>query len=151
MPRGKSKQTGTTSVRNSKAFIQVEGLDDFVRDLHLMPQQMKAAERFFEDAAAASVVVRAKDMAYAGSPIAAKSAKDIRAAGRATVVYGGQGYNIGAEFGAYRYRQFERWRGNKEDAGYFYWPAIREFRDEEMLDLWFREVWKVVKPAFPSS
>jgi hypothetical protein len=32
----------------------------------------------------------------------------------------------GAEFGADRYTQFLPWRGNKEGAGYFLWPAIRD-------------------------
>lgn len=133
-----------------KTHLQIQGLDDFLRDLKLLPGRWKAAEQVFEATAAVTVAQRAKAMARSGDKIQARSAADIRVGGHGTVVYGGQGYSMGAEFGAYRYNQFKTWRGNQDDAGYFLWPTIRKFRDDDMLDEWAKEVWRAIKPAFPS-
>lgn len=134
----------------NKSTLQVKGLSEFIRDLDVLPGQMKAAERIFEATAAMTVAARAKALARSGDSIQASSAADIRVGGHGTVVYGGQGYSMGAEFGAYRYKQFKTWRGNQDDAGYFLWPSIRQFRDDDMLNDWAKEVWRAIKPVFPN-
>lgn len=134
--------------RRGSTYVRIHGLDDFIRDLNVLPGQVAVAERIFEATAASTVAIRAKQRARGGDNIQASSASDIRVAGHGTVVYGGQGYSMGAEFGAYRYKQFKVWRGNQDDAGYFLWPSIREFRNDEMLDLWSQEVWRVVQHVF---
>ena len=35
-------------------------------------------------------------------------------------------YAMGAEYGSNQYRQFKRWRGAGNNAGYFLWPALRD-------------------------
>ena len=58
---------------------------------------------------------------------AAAQLKPVRSQAAARVSMVG-GYVLGAEFGAKRYRQFRPWQGNKMEAGYFLFPAIREMR-----------------------
>lgn len=134
--------------RNTTSF-EIEGLREFLREIGLLDREIAQAEKVFAAVAASTVAVRAKEMARFGSRLASLSSADVKVAGPGTVEYGGEGYSMGAEFGALQYKQFEIWRGNKDDAGYFFWPAIREFRDKDMLDLWVEEVWKAVKPLFP--
>lgn len=140
MPARPSRGTRTS-------YINVEGTEEFerfVRALDLSRQKMIRAERQFYVAAARTVDQMAETEARSLGSVAAKSASDIRVGGPGVVVYGGQGYDMGAEFGSYRYKQFKLWRGNGDDAGYFLWPSIRIFRDKRMQDLWTKEVWKVV-------
>lgn len=108
------------------------------------PNTWAHVERTFYIASARTVAGMARAEAISQGGIAAKSAPDVRTGSGATVVYGGQGYSMGAEFGAYRYKQFQIWRGNKDDAGYFLWPSIRTFRDKEFLKKWTKDVWRVV-------
>ena len=134
-----------------KSFIDVDATDSFKRftkSLARTPADMERAERAFYMASARTVQGMAQSEATSLGSVAAKSAKDVRTAKADTVVYGGQGYSMGAEFGSYRYKQFKTWRGNKEDAGYFLWPSIRLFRDKKFLDLWQKEVWRVVRSDF---
>lgn len=129
--------------------LQVQGLSDFVRDLGMIPSQVAAAERIFGAVSARSVVERARQQALSGSRIQVRSAGDVIVGSAAnTVMYGGKPWNMGAEFGAIQYPQFEPWRGNKDEAGYFLWPAIREFRDEDMLEQWVRIVYEQISKAF---
>jgi hypothetical protein len=135
--------------RRNKSYAHIEGMKDFLRDLGVAERHWAVAEKVFLATAATTVVQRARDIAKSEGRLAIKSSRDVRTGGLGVVVYGGQGYSMGAEFGALQYKQFEMWRGNRDDAGYFLWPAIREFRDEEMLNLWAKEVWMAIKPAFP--
>lgn len=61
----------------------------------------------------------------------APSIKKSAGADWAGVSFGGPAYPMagGAEFGAYRYKQFKPWLGNDESAGYFIYPAIRSDAD----------------------
>lgn len=126
----------------------LDGFEQFIRDLGVTPNRVKAAQRAFLVIAGATVMVWAKEGAYREGGSAAKSAKDIKTSRPGEVKYGGKPYNYGAEFGSYRYKQFQTWRGNSDDAGYFLWPAIRRFRDTEMMDLWLRETWDALATAF---
>lgn len=133
----------------NKSYAHIEGLKDFLKDMGVAEANIRDAEKVFATIAASTVEQRAKDMAVAEGRLPGLASQEVKVAGPGTVVYGGKGYSMGAEFGALQYKQFEAWRGNKDEAGYFFWPAIREFRDEDMLNLWVDEVWKVIKPMFP--
>lgn len=133
---------------NRKQYAQIEGLQDFIKDMGVAPKEIKRAEEIFNQLAAHSVVQMAKDNATHFGKQQARAAEDVRAIGSGTVQYGGKAWSFGAEFGSIQYGQFPDWRGNKDDAGYFLWPAIREFRDEDMLNLWVREVWTAVEGLF---
>lgn len=131
--------------------MRVHGLREFAQSLDSLPQRWRLAEKLFQTAAVADVIDSANRYASrAGFKLATKAAQDVRVgSGVGTVVYGGKPYDFGAEYGSYRYRQFQTWRGNGEDAGYFFWPAIREFRERGMEKAYLRAVWKEVKKAFP--
>lgn len=129
-------------------YVHVEGLDEFLRELNSSPTKIRRAESAYLRAAAQAVRTKAQLNAYAEGGVAAKSAEDIRIGGIGQVAYGGKPYNFGAEFGSYQYAQFERWRGKGDEAGYFLWPAIREFRDRDMAHLWLKQVWAAFADAF---
>lgn len=133
---------------NKKSYARIDGMQDFLKDMGVLPAQMKRAEQVFETIAAATVYTTAKQLAAETGPQQVLYSQTLKQMGSGTVAYGGTPGSMGAEFGAIVYAQFPEWRGNKEDAGYFFWPAIREFRDEDMLNLWVREVWEVVKDLF---
>jgi len=134
--------------RNPTDYIDIKGLQDFAEDMGILPSQMAAADQLFRHTASRAVVERAKNLARQGDRMQASSADEVRAGAPGTVVYGGKGYSMGAEFGAYKYKQFQTWRGNKDEAGYFLWPAIRIFRDREMQKLWIEKVWSVAGQYF---
>lgn len=140
-------------VKQDKGYsteVHFKDFHEFARDLGRSAYEIAYIERVFSATAAITIVKRARAMAESQGGIAAKSATDIRAAAQpGVVVYGGQGYNFGAEFGAYRYKRFKIWRGNQDDAGYFFWPSIRQFRDKEMLENFTRDMHKALKPSFP--
>jgi len=46
--------------------------------------------------------------------------------GAGAVLPASPAWNVGAEFGSNRYRQFPRWRGSGSGAGYFLFPALGE-------------------------
>lgn len=133
---------------NKKTYATIDGLQGFLKDVGVIPSQMKRAESVFQSIAAVTVVTTAKEFAANYGQQQAKYAQTLKAMGNGTVAYGGEPGSMGAEFGAIIFKQFPEWRGNKDDAGYFFWPAIREFRDEDMINLWVRQVWEVVKDLF---
>jgi hypothetical protein len=135
-------------VSRRKSYARVDGLESFLKDMGVLPNQMARAQQVFETIAAATVAATAKEIATTAGRQQQRASMDVRALGAGTVVYGGLPWSMGAEFGSILYGQFPDWRGNKDDAGYFFWPAIREFRDEEMLNLWVREVWTIVEGLF---
>lgn len=141
-------KTRSRSGKGNEQYAKIEGLDDFLKDMGLIPAQVKRAEQVFQTIAAATVYATAKQLAMAEGPQQSMFAQTLRQMGGGTVAYGGVPGAMGAEFGSILYGQFPEWRGNKQDAGYFFWPAIREFRDEDMINLWVREVWEVVKDLF---
>jgi len=131
--------------RNVKRVVGVEGLEEFIRDLGLAPAQMKQADRLFRNYAAARVLEMARAKAAHEGGVANKAKSDLKITGLGRIRYGGSPYDMGAEFGSYAYKQFERWRGNDENAGYFLWPAVREYRDKAMADDWIDQVWSTVQ------
>lgn len=144
-----NRKRPSRSTRKRSQYVKFDGLEDFLKDMGVLPKDMKRAQDIFGTLAAATVVSLAKQNASEyGKPQQIRAAEDVRAIGQGTVQFGGKAQDWGAEFGAYVYHQFPEWRGNKDDAGYFLWPAIREFRDEDMFNLWVREVWTVISKLF---
>jgi hypothetical protein len=131
-----------------KQFATIEGLEDFLKDMGVIPSEMARATKVFQSIAAATVYTTAKELASQTGAQQVKYGATLRQMGGGTVSYGGTPGAMGAEFGSILYGQFPDWRGNKEDAGYFFWPAIREFRDEDMINLWVKQVWEVVQDLF---
>lgn len=148
MPNGQPTASRRTVVRDRRSHVTFEGLRDFLTDLGVMDRELDRAEMVFKTLAASTVVARSKQLAHRVGRQQARASQDVQVAGPGAVVYGGLPWSFGAEFGSYVYGQFPTWRGNKDDAGYFFWPAIREFRDEKMLELWVREVWAQVENLF---
>lgn len=135
-------------VRRTKSYAHIEGLDKFLKEMGVLPSEMKRAEQVFMTIAAATVVSQAKTLAMGTGRQQVAASATLTQLGQGIVQYGGTPWAMGAEFGSIIYGQFPEWRGNKEDAGYFFWPAIRDFRDEDMINLWVREVWAVVEGLF---
>jgi hypothetical protein len=136
------------ATKRSKSTAHIDDLSGFLKDMGVIPSEMKRAEQVFMTIAAATVVAEAKQHASTQGRQQQSAATTLRQLGAGIVQYGGTPWAMGAEFGSILYGQFPEWRGNKEDAGYFFWPAVRDFRDEEMINLWVREVWEVVEGLF---
>lgn len=134
--------------RKYESYAKIDGLDDFLKNMGVLPNQMERAEHVFQTIAAATVYTDAKQLATGQGPQQVKYAQTLTQIGAGTVGYGGVPGAMGAEFGSYLYGQFPEWRGNREDAGYFFWPAIRNFRDEDMINVWVKQVWEVVQDLF---
>jgi hypothetical protein len=134
--------------RRQQSYATIEGLQAFLKDMGVLPSHVKRAESVFQTLAAATVYTTAKQLAIETGKQQVKYAQTLQQVGNGTVAYGGQPGAMGAEFGSYQWGQFPEWRGNRQDAGYFFWPAIREFRDDDMVNLWVRQVWEVVQDLF---
>ena len=129
----------------------VEGLSELEKSLAILPEHWHEAEAIWIRLAIKSIMVTAKDLAKSYIPQEGTyklAAQDLHS-GVNSVTYGGKPYDFGVEFGSYTYHQFLAWRGNGDQAGYFFWPAVRQFRDMEMVNLYFASVWESVKAAFP--
>ncbi len=136
-----------------KTEIRSEGFKEFSRDLQrLTGLDQQSAERVFRSLAASAIVRRAILQAISQGGVAAKTVQhgDVKVSGPGVVIYGGSLYSFGAEFGSHRYKQFKEWRGNKDDAGYFLWPTVREYRDRKMLEDWWKSMRPGIKRAFPN-
>lgn len=140
----RSSRSGTTTY----AHVDYSDIERFGKDVSRTPGDIARRENAFYAASTATVIAMARVEAALGGKLAVKAAADMRPLGIDTVVYGGKGYSRGAEFGAYRYRQFKTWRGNGEEAGYFLWPAVRQFRDKKFREEWDRTVWSVIRKDF---
>lgn len=125
-------------------------MQEYLRGLGFAERNWKQAERAFFEIAVESIIERAKQTAQSEGRLEAKASEDLYHRGAGTLVYGGQGYSRGAEFGSYQYKQFEIWRGNGDEAGYFLWPTIREWRDEDFLNEYAENVLTILKQAFPN-
>jgi hypothetical protein len=131
-----------------KSYAKIEGLDDFLKSMGVVDAELARAEKIFQTLAAATVITLAKDNAERWGRQQARAAETLQAIGSGTVQFGGTEWSMGAEFGSILYGQFPQWRGRGMGAGYFFWPAIEEFRDEDMINLWVREVWAQVENLF---
>lgn len=103
--------------------------------------------------AAEVVATDARRRAEARGGVSRKSAPSIRAQGeqrRSKITIGGNQFPfaLGAEFGSIEYKQFDPFTGNGSDAGYFFYPAIRETR-EEFMDVYEDVLDRLARRAFP--
>lgn len=136
---------------SNKFSAATPGWREWERQLGILPEHWKDAERIFLRLAVRGMIVGAKDYASkleGQDGIYRKAVKDLRASGN-TLRYGGQPWSMGAEYGSLAYKQFLPWRGNGPDAGYFFWPAVRRYQDVEITRQYFETVWHAVKAAFP--
>lgn len=135
--------------------VRVEGLTELNRALKSLGPE---AQRELKDASRRVAGFVASDAASAARSIggvAAKTAPSIKAVGgvsSAGVAFGGSGYPFagGAEFGAYRFKQFQPWRGSSSSAGYFVYPSIRHDADRIVTEF-SDAVDKVIDRNFPIS
>ncbi len=137
--------------RSRTTQTELIGLRELLKGLNYAESQWKEAEQAFFEIAVQSIIERARATAATEGRLEAKAAEDLKRGGTGVIVYGGQGYSRGAEFGSYQYKQFETWKGNGDDAGYFLWPSIREFRDEDFINEYAENVLKILKQAFPDQ
>ncbi len=113
---------------------RLASLRTLIDSLQTTPRRLTEAEQVFLATAAAVVVIRARQRAMEWGGVAAKSAPDVKTGAKlGSIAYGGKPYNMGAEWGAIRYKQFRAWRGRGDDAGYFVWPAVREWANTDMV------------------
>lgn len=101
--------------------------------------EMVIASRVVEDEVAAGVAEHARTLASSEGSTAALAGRDIRVLG-SRIIYGGSGYDMGAEYGASAYRQFKRYNAG----GYFLGKAEEE---TEIETTWDEIVWAAIKTA----
>jgi hypothetical protein len=133
--------------------VKVTGLRELNKSLKALgPEAQKELKTASRDVAT-FVAADVKSAAAALGGVAAHVAPSIGVVGGvsgAGVAFGGARYPMagGAEFGAYKYKQFKPWRGNGQDAGYFVYPTIR--RDADKIATEFTAaVDKVIDKRFP--
>lgn len=114
--------------------VVAEGLPELARALKEIDSSLVKELRKANKSVATFVAADARSAAVALGGVAAHVAPSVKPSAGATyagVAMGGPGYPMaaGAEFGSYRFKQFQPWRGNGSDAGYFLYPAIRQDSD----------------------
>jgi hypothetical protein len=157
MARASKIKTGTVSV---------EGLRELNKALKALGPEFPKALGAASKVVANFVANDARGAAMSLGGIAAKTAPSIKGVGGATsagVAFGGARYPFasGAEFGAGQdlrrrrssgtylgFNQFEPWKGNGKDAGYFVYPSIRQDSDRIVTE-YSKAVDAVLKNAFP--
>lgn len=140
----RSRRSSNTSYAN----VDYSDITTFAREIARTPADIARAENAFYSASVEAIITMAKAEAALEGALPSKAAQDMRASGRNAIIYGGKGYSRGAEFGSYRYKQFKIWRGNSDEAGYFLWPSIREYRDKAFTEQWDAHIWSVVLKDF---
>lgn len=113
----------------SSLRIEVEGLRELAKRLAGIDKPLAKELTKTNKSVAEAVRDKMRERATGLGSVAAKSAPNIKALATqrdARISYGGRPYNMGAEFGAKQYKQFSRWLGKGEGAGYFFWPTVRE-------------------------
>ncbi len=115
--------------------VRVTGLVELNRALKALGPEVQKELKAANFEVGSMVADDARSIAMGLGGVAAKVAPSIKATKTATgaaVSFGGAAYPMagGAEFGSLRYKQFQPWRGNGSDAGYFVYPAIRQDADQ---------------------
>lgn len=165
--RGSGGRMTRSSARGSR-FVAVQGLDELRRELRRLDDETIINElKDTNQAVARDVVGWAQQRAGSLGPMERRAAASMtasRAQKGAQVRLGGARapFAAGAEFGAYRGRQrvlaggrtvtgwnqFNPWRGNGADAGYFLYPAIRA-HTAELVETYAEAIDRIVAKAFP--
>lgn len=144
MAKGQKIRSGT---------VRVEGLPELSRALKAIGPEAQKELREASKSVATFVANDARSAAYSLGGVAGHVAPSIRPVGGvagAGVSFGGAAYPMagGAEFGSYRFKQFQPWRGNGPGAGYFVYPSIR--RDADKIVSEFTDaVDKIIDRRFP--
>lgn len=125
--------------RLSAGEVRVDGLRELNQHLKALDKDLPKELRKVNKTVAELVRADAKAAAYSLGGVAAHVAPSIKpAAGKdwAGVAIGGPSYPMagGAEFGSVRHKQFNPWRGNGSDAGYFLYPTIRHDADRILTE-----------------
>lgn len=149
------------------AAVRIDGLADFRKELKALADDDLADE--FKQAnfeIADEVVQHARYNAATVSRMAFEASEGLRAARsgfQAEIRFPNKrGFEHGAEFGATRgkrrvtsggrsvvgWNQFKPWRGNKADAGYFLFPALRDISDDAVKK-YNDHLGYVLRQAFP--
>lgn len=135
------------AVRSSTSqHVEVRGLDKFIRDAKKAGDDIVDRMKLANNLAAAVVLDRAVELRDSQPGAAQKTTiRTGNQANRASIVIGSakEPWALGAEFGAKRFPQFQRWNGNQwrdsngdkwagadPNVGYFLHPAIDQTRDE---------------------
>lgn len=147
--------------------VQVEGLAELNKALKSLGPDMQKKLVAANRNVAQFVASDARGAAQALGGVAGHVAPSIKAVGggrSAGVAFGGARYPMapGAEFGAGQgltrkrssgsylgFNQFDEWRGNGQDAGYFVYPTIRQDADRIESE-WTKSVDELLKEAFPN-
>jgi hypothetical protein len=152
--------------------VKVAGLGELRKELKRLDEPTILDELKDANFEVAELVRReALDRASSRMEIrAAESLKSARQAQRAQLTGGGAKTPFfgGAEFGSDRgksriiagktmqshnrvgWRQFQEWRGNQSDAGYFLYPAIRDLT-EPIVNIYGDWLEQITKKAFPDE
>lgn len=146
--------------------VQISGLRELNKALKDLPGDLEKELPKTSKRVAGFVADDAHSNALSLGGVAAKVAPSIKAVGGAKsagVGFGGAAYPMGggAEFGAGRdtqrtrssgtyigFRQFQEWRGNDSNAGYFVYPSIRSNSDR-IVEEYTQSVDDLLKKAFP--
>lgn len=133
--------------------VKVAGLPELSRALKAIGPEAQKELKEASRRVATFVANDARSAAHSLGGVAAHVAPSIKPVGGvsgAGVAGGGAAYPMfgGAEFGSMRFKQFQPWRGNSSDAGYFMYPAIRQ--DADRIETEFTAaVDDIIKRRFP--
>ncbi|NUO35887.1 MAG: hypothetical protein HOQ45_02405 [Nocardioidaceae bacterium] len=121
-------------IRSSDQGVRVQGLAELNRALRGLGKEHQRELKETNVKVSQAVAQHAQQRAYSLGGVAAHVAPTIKGGGGTTwagIKFGsGHPEAAGAEFGAYRFKQFKPWRGNGSDAGYFVYPMIRADADD---------------------
>lgn len=122
-------------VSSGSQHIRVEGLTELQRALKKIDGFERELSKTNRETAQ-MVMADARGEAQSQGSTAAHVAPAIKTTASATyaavslLTSGRYAMAAGAEFGSDRYRQFKKWTGFGENAGYFMWPTIRRDADK---------------------
>lgn len=151
--------------RSVRVDAEVPGLRELIAELRRSPERLDKKFRADFRRIAADVRDRARSAAASSRPMGptrprtnqpqhwrdlvnsirsgAQSDSPTVSVGRPSVPWA-----LGFEFGSVQHRQFPPWRGAGPGAGYFFWPQVREAR-EEIAKRALEAIEDALKPAFP--
>jgi hypothetical protein len=147
--------------------VQIEGLIALQKDLRTLDKKLPAELRKVNLAVAQMVVTKAQATAASLGGVAAKAAPAIKAAaeqrGASVTLKASKSipFAMGAEFGAGRgirrdrktgtylgFNQFQPWKGNSTDAGYFMYPTIRG-ENNHIVEAYEKRLTELLAQVFP--
>ena len=144
------------ATNRSSFSYQVDGLRELVRDLKTEPERLdkELRKRFKEVAEDVRDEARSRAAGRSSPRPGSRVVNTIRASSgsadaRVSIGSPSVPWAMGHEFGSLRYRQFPSWRGSAADAGWFFWPAIREAKEEDIPNAIDAIITEFARRAFP--